>query len=120
MDSKLHKIVVRLLARTSQGTVVWEDASRLSEGERFRVSFGDAIIEITSGEIVGNDVELGIEYLDFVCVRVLSHKGLVVAEETFKQGEADYPAADKLFLAARSSARRSDAVLDSLLQKLGA
>ena len=121
MDEKLYRVLLKLLDQTVSGKIMWDDASRISEGEKFRVSFGDAIVEIWDSDVSSYDDEYG-EFSERVLhAHVLNPMGLVVAQQTFSTDlGVPYKTLEKLFLAARSSARRSDAVLDNLLQKLGA
>ena len=122
MESKLIRIIKTLLSRTDSGDVQWEDASKLTEGEKFIASVGDSIVELRGGTERSNSVdEYGKFWLRNITVQILNAKGLVVTEHEFTEDTMrDYEIVEKLFLAARTSARRTDAVLDSLLQKLGA
>ena len=121
MDDKLYRVLLKLLDQTAAGKVKWDDASRLTEGEKFRVSFGDAIVELWDKELARQSDEFGTVYDRIIVAHVLNPMGMVVAQQEFSMGMVHpYRTLEKLFLAARSSARRSDAVLDSLLQKLGA
>lgn len=121
MDDKLYRVLLKLLDQTIAGKVKWDDASKLSEGEKFRVSFGDAIVEIWDGEVSTHDDEYGEVHERKFDAHVLNPQGLVVTQQVFTTDMGQlYRTAERLFLAARSSARRTDAVLDSLLQKLGA
>ncbi len=121
MDDKLYRVLLKLLEQTTSGKVKWDDASKLTQGEKFRVSFGVAIVEIWDEEVSTHDDVYG-ELLERKFeAHVLNPHGLVVTQQEFttEMGQ-QYYTAERLFLAARSSARRTDAVLDSLLQKLGA
>ena len=121
MDDKLYQVILKLLDKTTSSKVNWEDASRLSEGEKFRVSLGEAIVEVWDGEISYPTDDGDFIHEKKYDARVLNAYGLIVAQQEFtlKMG-LPYWNVEKLFLAARSSARRSDVVLDNLLQKLGA
>lgn len=121
MDDKLYRVLLKLLEQTTSGIVKWDDASRLTEGEKFRVSFGDAIVEVWDGEVSTHDDEYGEVRERKFDAHVLNPHGLVVTQQEFTRDMGQpYQTAERLFLAARSSARRYDAVLDNLLQKLGA
>lgn len=121
MDDKLYRVLLKLLEQTTSGKVKWDDASKLTEGEKFRVSFGDAIVEIWDEEVSSHDEEYGEIWERKFDAHVLNPHGLVVTQQEFtKVMGQPYQTVERLFLAARSSARRTDAVLDSLLQKLGA
>lgn len=118
MNEDLLELINRLLRQTNSSAVQWEDASTLSGGERFRINFGDAVIEVYDGE-EQRAVEDGELYLPFYRLQVLNNRGFLVAEEEQTHEDPHYKPLRNLFQAARSSARNTRQVLGSLLQRLG-
>ena len=119
MSDKLDLVIRKLKEQTASGQLKWEDASTLVSGDKFRVNFGDTVVEVSAEEVPLVD-DQGDEYTGTVyTVRVLNSKAMVVAERRVYPMSPGRQQAEELFEVARAKARNQDAVLDSLLTRLG-
>lgn len=119
MEKDLLELIDRLIARSGAMAVQWEDASTLSGGERFRLNFGDVVVEVLDGETTLWK-EDGEEYqMPSYRVQVLNNRGFIVAEQELSLGAPLYAKLAGLFDVARASARNRRQVLSNLLDRIG-
>ena len=119
MDNDLLDLIDRLTHQTGSGRVQWEDASTLSGGERFRLNFGDAVVEVLDGEATQWTADGEGREVPMCRVQVLNSRGFVVAEQELNLGAPLYGKLTGLFEAARSSARNRRQVISNLLERIG-
>lgn len=119
MDKVLAEVVDRLISQTRAGKVQWEDVSTMSGGERFRVNFGDMLVDVREGERVEQSDLHGETHVSYIRVQVLNDRGFVVASAEHDIGGPYHRKLGELLDTARASARRREALLENLLQRLG-
>ena len=118
MDNVLRELVERLSDQTRAGKIVWEDVSTLSAGDRFRVNFGDAVVDIRQGERVEQSDEYGLVHVSYIRLQVLNDRGFIVDSTEQDVGTPGYSKLSTLLDAARGSGRQRKAVLEKLLTTL--
>ena len=120
MDDKLQAVIDKLTIQTRAGKIAWTDYSSVSLGEQFHATFGDVLVEVMKGDYRREDNEVGEYWVEYIRVQVRNHRGFVVASFESELGQSQYGRLATLHELALASARNSEGVLDSLLQKLGA
>jgi len=119
MDKDLLELVDVLIRRSGSPNVQWEDASTLSGGERFRLNFGDTVVEISDGEVTRwRDEDEG-RLFPMYRLQVLNNRGFVVAEQELAECDPMYGKLDTLFETARSNSRKRENVISNLLDRIG-
>lgn len=118
MDNTLWEVIDRMTESTRAGNLVWEDVSSLSAGDRFRVNFGDTVVDIRQGERVEHSDEFGQVHVGYIRFQVLNDKGFIVDSVEHDIGTTWYQKLSTLLDAARGSGRRRKAVLEKLLTTL--
>lgn len=118
MDNALWDVIDRLTENTRSGKLIWEDISSLSAGDRFRVNFGDTVVDIREGERVEQSDEFGQVHVSYIRFQVLNDQGFIVDSVEQDIGTSWYKKLSALLDAARGSGRRRKAVLEKLLTTL--
>ena len=120
MKPKLLDIILRIIERSERGSVEWEDASTLSTGEKFRAVVGETIVETSEYSKFFED-DYGREVEErFIRIQILNSAGRILEDITVSDSNASFELATQLFKTARGKSRKSEEILDRLLQKLGA
>ncbi len=111
-ESKLLQLAKGLLKSTEEGVLEWRETA--SEN-RFYADLSDAAVEVESIDITDNeDLELPPQVFQMT---LLDGRGRV-AEVFTSEHDIDGGFLRKLFEAARSRARKSDQLVDSLLKQI--
>ncbi len=120
MRPKLLDIILRIIEQSQRGSVEWEDASTLSTGEKFRAVVGETIMETSEHSRFFEDEYAREVEEKFIRIQILNAAGRILEDKTVSEASADFELATQLFETARSKSRKSEEILDRLLQKLGA
>lgn len=119
MDKDLLELVDVLIKRTGSPSVMWEDASTLSGGERFRLNFGDVVVEISDGEATRWREEDESQVYPMYRLQIINSRGFIVAEQELAECDHLYGKLAALFDSARSNSRRRGEVISGLINRIG-
>ena len=114
MDAKLLRILHATLEKTESGALEWQSF----DPDSFRTRIGSGSLHIQRGSAEGSSDGEHFFPITTYSVQVADNQGRIVAEAEIGERVEGFGVFDRLFLAARKSALRSDHVLDDMLKTL--